>query len=42
VPQLAKAKMAVLANVTKEIGLVEGVKVTGHRKAPGLRIEGWR
>jgi len=32
-------KMAVLVNMTKVIGLVEIMKVTGRKKAPGLRIE---
>ena len=37
----ARKKTTVLANMMKEIGLVEIIKMTGREKAPGLRMEDW-
>ena len=37
----AKKKMAVLTNMTKEIGFVGVMEVTGCGKAPGLGMEDW-
>ena len=37
----AKKKMAALANMMKEIGLVKIIKMTGRKKAPGLRMKDW-
>jgi len=37
----AKKKMAVLTNMTKEIGFVGIMEVTGCGKAPGLGMEDW-
>ena len=34
-------RMAVLANMTKEVNFVGVIKVVGRRKAPGLMIEDW-
>jgi len=38
----AKKKTVVLANMIKEIGLVKTTKMTGRKKAPGLRMKDWR
>jgi len=36
-----KKKKTALANMTKEIGLVEMIKMTGRKKAPGPRMKDW-